>query len=46
MTRGQLNVLPWLQGEDFLDVTGSDGANARARLEGRIDFVRDRLVQE
>ncbi|GAA0580485.1 DUF262 domain-containing protein [Streptomyces crystallinus] len=46
MTRGQLNVLPWLQGEDFLEVTGSDGANARARLEGRIDFVRDRLVQE
>ncbi|MGA5900471.1 DUF262 domain-containing protein [Streptomyces venetus] len=46
MSRGQLNVLPWLQGEDFLDVTGSDGANARARLEGRIDFVRDRLVQE
>ncbi|WP_051865412.1 DUF262 domain-containing protein [Streptomyces griseus] len=46
MSRGQLNVLPWLEGEDFLDVTGSDGANARARLEGRIDFVRDRLVQE
>ncbi|MFF9267568.1 DUF262 domain-containing protein [Streptomyces rochei] len=46
MSREQVNVLSWLQGEDFLDVTGSDGANARARLEGRINFVRDRLVRE
>lgn len=43
--RDQLDVRAWLQGPEFLDVTGSDGANARARLEGRIDFVRIRLVR-
>ncbi|CQR62898.1 DUF262 domain-containing protein [Streptomyces leeuwenhoekii] len=44
--RDQLNVRSWLQSEEFLEVTGSDGANARSRLEGRINFVRDRLVRE
>jgi hypothetical protein len=37
-------VLSWLQGDDFSGVTGSDGANAIARLRGRIAFVRDRLL--
>jgi hypothetical protein len=46
MSRDQLNVMSWLQGGDFLAVTGSDGANARARLEGRINFVRERLVRQ
>ncbi|WP_221179331.1 DUF262 domain-containing protein [Streptomyces botrytidirepellens] len=44
MSRDQLNVRSWLQSEEFMDATGSDGANARSRLEGRINFVRDRLV--
>lgn len=35
----------WLQSEEFTSVTSSDGANAIARLRGRIDFVRLRLVE-
>ena len=38
------NVDGWLAGEDFATVTGSDGANAIARLRERIGFVRDRLL--
>lgn len=38
-----VNVTPWLDSKEFQDVTGSDGANAIARLIGRIDFVRKRL---
>ncbi|MFM9968026.1 MAG: DUF262 domain-containing protein, partial [Burkholderiales bacterium] len=38
------SVLPWLSGDDFLKVTGSDGANAIARLRERTDFVRNRLL--
>lgn len=39
----RINVGSWLEGEDFAEVTGSDGANAVARLRGRIDFVKERL---
>lgn len=46
MTAAQLKVGDWLYGEDFTEVTGSDGANAKARLEGRINFVRDKLIAE
>lgn len=42
--RQDLNVLPWLDSQEFREVTGSDGANARAKLEERIWFVRDRLL--
>ncbi len=38
------NVLPWLSSPEFSDVTGSDGANAIARLRERTGFVRDRLL--
>jgi hypothetical protein len=38
------NVLPWLEGLEFKRVTGSDGANAIARLRERTHFVRDRLL--
>lgn len=34
----------WLSGSEFAAFTGSDGANAIARLKGRIYFVRDRLL--
>jgi Protein of unknown function DUF262 len=34
----------WLESDEFSEVTGSDGANAIARLRGRIHFVRDRLL--
>lgn len=38
------DVLPWLTSDDFKTVTGSDGANAIARLRERTGFVRDRLL--
>lgn len=41
---GFFNVADWLEGSEFVAITGSDGANAVARLSGRINFVRDRLV--
>lgn len=34
----------WIESEDFSKVTGSDGANAIGRLERRIYFVRDKLL--
>lgn len=39
------DVLPWLNGPDFITVTGSDGANAIARLRERTGYVRDRLLE-
>ena len=38
------DVLPWLNSGDFVRVTGSDGANAIARLRERTGFVRDKLL--
>ena len=38
------DVLPWLTSDDFMNVTGSDGANAIARLRERTGFVRKRLL--
>jgi hypothetical protein len=38
------DVSIWLDSEAFSSVTGSDGANAIARLNGRIDFVRNNLL--
>lgn len=40
-----LDVEAWLSLPEFQRITSSDGANAVARLRGRIDFVRERLVQ-
>lgn len=34
----------WIDSDEFKAVIGSDGANAIARLRGRIDFVRERLL--
>lgn len=34
----------WLDSEKFRDVTGSDGANAIARLNSRIHFVKDNIL--
>lgn len=39
------DVLPWLTSDDFTKVTGSDGANAIARLRERTGFVRERLQE-
>ena len=38
------DVLPWLTSDDFTKVTGSDGANAIARLRDRTGFVRKHLL--
>lgn len=40
----RVDVRPWLTSKDFKSVTGSDGANAIARLNERTRFVRDRLL--
>lgn len=39
-----LDVSSWLESPEFREITGSDGANAIARLRDRINFVRSRLV--
>ena len=44
LERQQVGVERWLRSDDFREVTGSDGANAIARLSGRINFVRNRLL--
>lgn len=38
------DVGKWLDSKEFKRVTGSDGANAVARLKERTQFVRDRLL--
>lgn len=36
----------WLQTDEFARVTTSDGGNAKRRVIERIEFVRDRLLEE
>lgn len=36
----------WAMEEEFRGITGSDGANGIARLKGRIEFVRNKLIAE
>ena len=38
-------VRQWLESPNFAAVTGSDGANAIKKLEARIHFVRDHLLE-
>lgn len=38
------NVNGWINGEEFGEITGSDGANVISRLRGRTQFVRDHLL--
>lgn len=42
---GDLDVISWLEDSEFQRITSSDGANAVARLRGRIEFVRTKLVR-
>ncbi|MCC5898918.1 MAG: DUF262 domain-containing protein [Phormidium sp. BM_Day4_Bin.17] len=39
-----IDVTLWLDGEEFKEITGADGANAIGRLRKRINFVRDKLL--
>lgn len=34
----------WLNAKEFSEITGADGANAKNRLERRINYVRDKLI--
>jgi Protein of unknown function DUF262 len=38
-------VQTWIQAKAFSDAAGSDGANAIGRLQGRINYVRDHLLE-
>lgn len=38
-------VKSWIEDSEFADVTGSDGANAIARLKGRIGYVENHLLE-
>ena len=38
------NVVDWLSSEEFREQTGSDAANNRERVIGRIEYVRDALL--
>lgn len=44
LPKGKINVSPWIEGDEFQKITSSDGANALARLNGRIDFVKNKLI--
>lgn len=44
LNANKVEVSKWIQGDAFSKATGSDGANAIARLEGRMNFVRDHLL--
>jgi hypothetical protein len=37
-------VTGWIDGKDFSDIAGGDGANAIGRLQRRMNFVRDKLL--
>jgi Protein of unknown function DUF262 len=39
------DVSRWLNEKAFTDITGGDGANAKGRLQRRMTFVRDRLLE-
>ncbi|SHL89541.1 DUF262 domain-containing protein [Rhodanobacter sp. OK091] len=39
------DVERWLGSQEFAAITGSDGANAVARLKARTGYVRDRLLE-
>ncbi|WP_298443435.1 DUF262 domain-containing protein [Ferrimicrobium sp.] len=41
----EVGVTSWINEPEFLDITSSDGANAVARLHGRIDYVKNKLVE-
>ena len=40
----KIDATPWITGDEFGTVIGSDGANAIRRLRRRIEFVRDHLL--
>lgn len=45
LAQAEIDPTPWLEGPEFAEVIGSDGANAIARLRSRMGFVKDKLVE-
>jgi hypothetical protein len=41
----QAKVAAWIQSKEFSEATGSDGANAIGRLQRRMHYVRDHLLE-
>lgn len=41
-----VNNVDWINSNEFLEKTTSDGANNKSRLLGRINFVKDKLLGE
>jgi hypothetical protein len=41
----EVDVSGWLDSKEFKTVTSSDGANVIKKLRGRLDFVRDHLLE-
>lgn len=44
-SEGEIDVSDWVNSPEFQRITSSDGANAIARLRGRIGFVKRKLVE-
>jgi len=44
LTDQQVDISDWIYADEFSRITGSDGANAIARLRARMDYVRDHLL--
>lgn len=44
LSEARVAVTDWIKDKDFLDITTSDAANVRAKLQGRIDYVWKKLV--
>jgi Protein of unknown function DUF262 len=44
LAKKTIKVDKWLGSQEFIDITGADGANAVGRLKSRINYVRDRLL--
>ncbi|OFK71552.1 DUF262 domain-containing protein [Rothia sp. HMSC065G12] len=44
LTPEKTNVNSWISGDEFKSIVRADGANAKSRLQGRINFVKNKLV--
>ena len=38
------NVADWIEGDEFKKVTTSDAANVKSKLQGRINFVKNKIL--
>jgi hypothetical protein len=44
LLQNSVNVEAWMDSDEFVEATTSDGANTKSKLHGRIKFVRDHLL--